>query len=230
MKDRKILCVDDEEDILTLVSSTLEKDGYTVLKTESGSEALKYAETFQPDLILLDIMMPEPDGIDVCRSIRMKQLDKQPYIYFLTAKTDEFDEILGLEIGADDYIVKPFSPRKISSKVKALFRRIEDKENVVDKVLKVGNIVLNPQSHTVTINNEERKFLRKEFDLLQFLMKRQGHVFSRSDLLNYVWGEDVYFVERTVDVHITKIRKKIDPYSHFIQTVQGVGYKLIARQ
>ncbi|MCB0280432.1 MAG: response regulator transcription factor, partial [Calditrichaeota bacterium] len=160
---------------------------------------------------------------------RMLNLSKQPYVFFLTAKTDEFDEILGLEIGADDYIIKPFSPRKISSKVKALFRRIDSKDENLDKVLKVGNIELNPQSHTVSINGEERKFLRKEFELLQFLMKRQGRVFSRADLLNFVWGEDVYFVDRTVDVHITKIRKKIDPYSHFIQTIQGVGYKLSMR-
>ena len=224
MAARKILCVDDEEDILELLESSLSKSNYEVCKATNGNQAYEKVIEVKPDLVFLDIMMPEQDGLELCKEIRSNKNIKQPYIFFLSAKTDEIDEVLGLEIGADDYIHKPFSPKKVKSKVKALFRRIDRSEDKND-LISTNGIEINRASYTVLVNGKEVRFLRKEFELLHFLMERAGTVFSREQLLENVWGEDTYFVERTIDVHITKIRKKIAPYTSMIQTIAGVGYK-----
>jgi DNA-binding response OmpR family regulator len=231
MPVKKILCVDDEEDILELLEASFSKDDYLVSKTTSAVLAYKKIISIGPDLVFLDVMMPEKDGLELCKEIRSNKNIKQPHIFFLTAKSEEIDEVLGLEIGADDYILKPFSPRKINSKVKALFRQLDriDEKNKSSDIQLVKGIEVNRISYTVEIDKKEIRFLRKEFDLLHFLMSRPGIVFSRNELLQNVWGEDAFFVERTVDVHITKIRKKISPYSKQIQTVAGVGYKFISQ-
>lgn len=225
-KKKSILCVDDEQDILEILVYNLEKEGYKVHTADDGEKALALAEKVRPDLVLLDIMMPEMDGIEVCKALRANDKLKNVVIVFLTAKSDEIDEILGLEVGGDDYVTKPFSPRKIVAKIRALFRRIDvDRENGKKEIIKINGIEINRISYTVTVGDKPVKFLHKEFELLYFLMKRPEVVFSRSNLLYHVWGEDAYYVDRTVDVHITKIRKKLGEFSRCIQTVQGVGYK-----
>ncbi len=229
-KTRTILCVDDEQDILDILVYNLKKEDYTVLTAANGETALSIAEKFKPDLIILDIMMPGLDGFEVCKSIRQNQSLKNTLVIFLTAKADEIDEIVGLEFGADDYITKPFSPRKIVTKVKTLFRRFDvQKELSDDKKSKItiGGIEINRIDYTVRVDGEEVKFLHQEFELLHFLMNHPGVVYSRNQLLYQVWGEDAYFIDRTVDVHITKIRKKLGPYGDLIDTVRGVGYKFI---
>ncbi|MBX7150983.1 response regulator transcription factor [bacterium] len=227
-KIKTILCVDDEQDLLDILSYNLKKEGYNVYTSDNGEKAIQIADRIKPDLVLLDIMMPGMDGMEVCRQIRNHPQIKDVHVIFITAKADEVDEILGLEFGADDYITKPFSPRKIITKVKAVFRREElRKEFTEDKkaIISFKGVEINRLNYTVKINNEEVKFLHKEFELLYFLMNRPGMVFSRNNLLYHVWGEDAYFVDRTVDVHVTKIRKKLGPYGDYIQTVRGVGYK-----
>lgn len=229
-KTRTILCVDDEQDILDILVYNLKKEGYTVLTAMNGEAALTIAEKFKPDMIILDIMMPGMDGLEVCKSLKQNQALKNTLVVFLTAKADEVDEIVGLEFGADDYITKPFSPRKIVTKIKTLFRRADvQRELLEDKKSKItiAGIEINRLDYTVKIDGEEVKFLHQEFELLHFLMSHPGIVYSRNQLLYQVWGEDAYFIDRTVDVHITKIRKKLGPYGDFIETVRGVGYKFV---
>lgn len=228
MSKKTILCVDDEDDILELLSLNLLKEGYEVYTATNGDEAIDLLNTIKPDLIVLDIMMPEKDGLETCKYIRNHPDLKDIYIFFLTAKTDEIDEILGLEVGADDYISKPFSPRKIVTKVKALFRRTGKDatvSNINKDIIKVRGVEINRLSYTVKVDGKEVKFLHKEFELLYFLMKRPDVVYSRNELLNNVWDENAYFIDRTVDVHVTKIRKKLGAYAKYIKTVSGVGYK-----
>lgn len=227
-KSRTILCVDDEHDILDILSYNLKKEGYNVYTADGGEKALPIVDRVKPDLVLLDIMMPGVDGLEVCKRIRNNPHVRDTHIIFLTAKADEIDEILGLEFGADDYITKPFSPRKIVSRIKAVFRRVEMRKELTDdkkNIIKIAGIEINRLNYTVTIDNQEVRFLHKEFELLYFLMNRPGMVFSRNNLLYHVWGEDAYFVDRTVDVHVTKIRKKLGPYGDCIETIRGVGYK-----
>lgn len=227
-KVKTILCVDDEHDILDILTYNLRKEGYQVFTADSGEKALNIAERVRPDMVLLDIMMEGMDGLDVCKALRQRPATQNSHIIFLTAKADEVDEILGLEFGADDYLTKPFSPRKIVTKVKAIFRRAEmQKDLQADKKdeIKIGGLEINRLRYTVHVDGEEVKFLHKEFELLYFLMNRPNMVFSRNNLLYHVWGEDAYFVDRTVDVHITKIRKKLGRYGNWIETIRGVGYK-----
>ena len=231
MSNKTILCVDDEQDIIELLSVTLRKEGYTIYTAKDGEEALTIAQQVEPDMFILDVMMPEKDGFELCKELRMDERFKTSAIFFLTAKDDEIDEVLGLEYGADDYIRKPFSPRTILAKIKAVFRRFERSstlDNASKEIVKFHNLIVDRLSYSVSIDQDEVKFLHKEFELLHFLMTHTSRVFSRRELLNYVWGEDAYFVERTVDVHITKIRKKLGDYAKHIQTVSGVGYKFSA--
>ncbi len=227
-KTKTILCVDDEQDILDILSYNLKKEGYVVHTADNGDKAVPLAEKIKPDLVLLDIMMPGKDGLEVCKAIRSHPHIKETPIVFLTAKADEVDEILGLEFGADDYVTKPFSPRKMVARVKAIFRRIEmQKESKDDKksIIRISGIEINRINYTIRIDHKEVKFLHKEFELLYFLMHRPNMVFTRNQLLYNVWGEDAFFVDRTVDVHVTKIRKKLGRYGTCIETVRGVGYK-----
>ncbi len=230
-EDIKILCVDDEQDLLDILKYNLDNAGFTVETAENGNQALELAQTFKPDLVLLDIMMPGPDGYEVCRQIRKNTDLANTTIVFLTAKGDEMDQVLGLELGADDYIQKPFSPRVVLSKVRALLR-LSSRSSTEGKkeadTLSAEGLLIDKSKRQVVIDGEETPFLKKEFDLLYFLMNREGLAFSRDNILDEVWGQDSVQVDRTVDVHINRIRKKLGSYSSYIKTIQGIGYKFSA--
>lgn len=222
----KILVVDDEQDILDLLEYNLKKEGYEVLLAKDGQQALNEASKL-PDLIILDIMMPELDGYDVCKRLRANDSTASIPILILTAKSAEVDEIIGLELGADDYMQKPISVHVLLARVKALLRRSRGPKRSNDKQLSVDEIqlVIDRDSYTVTLDSNETVFPKKEFELLSYLVMHRGKVFSRQHLLNAIWGQDVYVIDRTVDVHIRKIREKLGDNSNYIETVKGVGYR-----
>lgn len=226
---KNILVVDDEEDIVQLLKYNLEKEGYSVTTALNGAKAIQAADGVHLDLIILDVMMPELDGFEVCRRLRATQAHATTPIVFLTARVGEFDEILGLELGADDYIQKPISPRVLLARVKSILRRsteaIRTETLIMPEVLAVGDLHINRQNYTVKIQGRETFFPKKEFELLAFLASNRGKVFSRELLLNRIWGENVYVVDRTVDVHISKIREKLGDSGELIETVKGVGYR-----
>jgi two-component system alkaline phosphatase synthesis response regulator PhoP len=226
---KKILVVDDEEDIVQMLRYNLQKEGYDVTTALNGAEALRLAQQQQVDLVLLDVMMPEIDGFEVCRRMRAMPAYGSTPIMFLTARAGEIDQILGLELGADDYIQKPISPRVLMARVKTVMRRssesIRTETIVMPEVLSVGELEINRQNYTVRINGHETFFPKKEFELLAFLASNRGKVFSREVLLNRIWGENVYVVDRTVDVHVSKIREKLGDEGGLIETVKGVGYR-----
>lgn len=224
-----ILIVDDEEDILRLLRYNLEKEGYKVRTAANGLEALKIADSEEFDLVILDIMMPGMDGYDVCRKLRIHPNHLSTPIIFLTARAGELDEILGLELGADDYIQKPISPRVLLARVKRIFRRrdelVKTETLVAPEILSIDGLVINRQNYTVKIDGVEKFFPKKEFELLAFLASNPGRAFSRDELLGRIWGETVQVVERTVDVHVSKIRDKLGALSNMIETVKGIGYR-----
>jgi len=226
---KTILVVDDEEDILQLLRYNLEKEGYSVKTAANGAQALEIAEKGPLDLVLLDVMMPEVDGFDVCRKLRATPLHAVTPIVFLTARVGELDQILGLELGADDYMQKPISPRVLVARVKSVLRRsaeaVKTETLVMPEMLNVGELEINRQNYTVRVQGREAFFPKKEFELLAFLASNRGKVFSRETLLNKIWGENVYVVDRTVDVHISKIREKLGTEGELIETVKGVGYR-----
>lgn len=226
---KSILVVDDEEDIVQLLKYNLAKEGYSVATALNGVQALQAADGTDLDLIILDVMMPELDGFEVCRRLRSTPAHATTPIIFLTARVGEFDEILGLELGADDYIQKPISPRVLLARVKSILRRsteaIRTETIIMPEVLAVGDLQINRQNYTVKIQGRETFFPKKEFELLAFLAGNRGKVFSRELLLNRIWGENVYVVDRTVDVHISKIREKLGESGELIETVKGVGYR-----
>jgi two-component system alkaline phosphatase synthesis response regulator PhoP len=225
MKFEKILIVDDEKDIVELLKYNLQKEGYEVLTAYDGKSAIEKTK-LKPDLILLDIMMPEHDGFEVCRKIKSDPLTSIIPIIFLTAKDSEMDEVLGLELGAADYIQKPISIRKIIARIKNVLRKKvnidEDGKNVV---LTFKELIVDKSSYRVKIKGKDIVFPKKEFEILAFLLSNKGKVFSRNILLNNIWGEDIYVIDRTVDVHIRKIREKLGDYGDYIETVKGVGYR-----
>lgn len=227
--EKKILVVDDEQDILDLISYNLSKEGFKVFTAGDGIQGLETAKTCKPDLVILDIMMPGKDGFEVCRSLRQDPTFSATAIMFLTAKSGEIDQILGLELGADDYIQKPISPRVLLARVKTMLRRGSDNVKTemiaAPELLRVGNVEINRQNYTVRVDGKEIFFPKKEFELLAFLASNRGKVFSRESLLRRIWGESVYVIDRTVDVHVSKIREKLGPYGHWIETVKGVGYR-----
>lgn len=226
---KTILVVDDEEDILQLLRYNLEKEGYLVRTASDGAKALETASTGPVDLVLLDVMMPEVDGFEVCRKLRAMHVHAATPIMFLTARAGELDQILGLELGADDYIQKPISPRVLVARVKSILRRsaetVRTETIVMPELLNVGELEINRQNYTVRVEGRETFFPKKEFELLAFLASNRGKVFSRESLLNKIWGENVYVVDRTVDVHISKIREKLGSQCELIETVKGVGYR-----
>lgn len=219
---KKILIVDDEEDLLLMINHHLVKEGYLVTQAKDGVKALDLLDKQRFDLIVLDIMMPEMDGFEVCRRIRMKG-NKVPII-FLTARSDELDEILGLEVGADDFIRKPFSIKAFISRTKAVLRRAELTNDKVEDI-HIKGVEIRKGSYNVVIDGVPVDFPRKEFELLLFLASNPDKVFTRNSLLNQIWSDDVYVVDRTVDVHIGRIRKKLGPYRDFLKTVVGIGYQ-----
>lgn len=218
----KVLVVDDEEPILELLKYNLEKQGFDVRTATDGQIAVDVAKKFHPDLVLLDIMMPKVDGVEACRQLRAMPELVNTYIVFLTARAEEYSEVAAFDVGADDYILKPIKPRALMSRITALFRRDNAKKNTSNQI-KAGNLLIDRTSYTVKLNGKEISLPKKEFELLFFLAQNPNKVFTRDDLLQNIWGADVYVLSRTVDVHIRKVREKIG--EDCIATVKGVGYK-----
>ncbi|RTL55503.1 MAG: response regulator transcription factor [Sphingobacteriales bacterium] len=217
---KKILIADDEPDILEIISYNLTKEGYAVATAKDGDEAIEKAKLVNPNLIILDIMMPHKTGIEVCAILRAQPQFQHTLIIFLTALSDEPSHIKGLETGADDYVSKPISPKMLISRVNALFRRVQKEDG---KPLKVGNITIDPVKFVVEIDGREIMLAKKEFELLFLLAAKPGRVFLRNEILSQVWGNEVIVGDRTIDVHIRKIRQKLN--LDCITTVKGVGYK-----
>lgn len=224
-KGKKILIADDEPDILEIVGFHLKKEGYNIITAKDGDDALDKARAFKPDLVILDIMMPRKTGIEVCELMRANPEFKETYIIFLTALNDEQTHIKGLETGADDYVTKPISPKLLVSRVNAIFRRIaKPGEEISDnKTLQFENLSIDPEKFIVIANGKEVILAKKEFELLYLLASRPGRVFLRNEILSQVWGSEVIVGDRTIDVHIRKIRQKTE--MDCITTVKGVGYK-----
>ena len=218
----KVLVVDDEEDILELLKYNLKKEGYDVKTATNGVKAVEIAKSFLPDLVILDIMMPHQDGVETGRQMRLIPELNDAYLLFLTARTEEYSEVAAFDIGADDYISKPIKPRALMSRISALFRR--KKEDKKDKsVINIGELSINKSSYTVLKNDVPITLPKKEFELLYFLAENPNKVHTRDELLQNIWGSDVYVLARTVDVHIRKVREKIG--DGYITTLKGVGYK-----
>ncbi len=221
LQPAKILLVDDDPDIIELLEYNLTKEGYDIASAADGLQALEVVKKFKPDLVLLDVMMPKMDGIETARQIRLLSEFKETYILFLTARAEEYTEVAAFDVGADDYVVKPIKPRALLSRLKAILRRDAQQAETEDK-LEIGSLFINRVNYTVLNNGKPLVMPKKEFELLSFLAHHPNKVFSRDELLEKVWGSDVYVVERTVDVHIRKLREKI-PES-YIKTLKGVGY------
>ena len=217
---KRILIADDEPDILEIISYNLTKEGYEVYTAKDGNEAIDRAKILNPELIILDIMMPKKTGIEVCNILRSQSMFQETLIIFLTALSDENSQIKGLETGADDYVSKPISPKVLISRVNALFRRLHKEDG---KIIKIGNVSIDPSRFIVAIDGKDVVLAKKEFELLHLLASKPGRVFLRNEILSQVWGTDVIVGDRTIDVHIRKIRQKLG--IECITTVKGVGYK-----
>ena len=224
-KDIKILLVDDEPDILEIVGYNLSNEGYQISTAKNGQEAVSKAKKDQPHLIIMDVMMPEMDGIEACEQIRKIPELSETVITFLTARGEDYSQVAGFDAGADDYITKPIKPKVLVSKVKALLRRFKEEENGLGSIVKVGEIIINRDEYKIIQEGEEIILPRKEFELLSLLASRPGKVFKREEILDKVWGNEVIVGGRTIDVHIRKLREKIGD-DHF-KTVKGVGYKFV---
>ena len=220
-KGKKILIADDEPDILEVIQYNLVKEGYEVMTAKDGDDALTKAKAFHPHLIILDIMMPKKTGVEVCEILRSKPAFKDTLIIFLTALNDEVSHIKGLETGADDYVHKPISPKVLISRVNALFRRMHSMPD--EKIVKIENLTIDPDKFEVIVEGKDVTLAKKEFELLYLLASRPGRVFLRNEILNQIWGNDVIVGDRTIDVHIRKVRQKLG--LDCITTVKGVGYK-----
>ena len=223
-KGKKILVADDEPDILEIIQYNLTREGYEVITAKDGDDALTKIKASKPDLIILDIMMPKKNGIQVCEILRAQPAYRDTLIIFLTALSDESSHIRGLESGADDYISKPISPKVLNSRVNAVFRRLNTESG--EKIITVENIKIDPVRFEATIDNKPIILAKKEFELLYLLASRPGRVFLRNEILNQIWGNDVIVGDRTIDVHIRKVRQKLG--IDCITTVKGVGYKFDA--
>jgi len=223
-KDIQILLVDDEPDILEIVGYNLSSEGYQVITADNGVKAVKLAQKHKPHLIILDVMMPEMDGIEACEQIRKLPDLEHAIISFLTARGEDYSQMAGFDAGADDYITKPIKPKVLVSKVKALLRRYRDEE-AGSNIVKLSGITINRDEYKIEQNGEERSLPRKEFELLSLLASKPGKVFKREDILDKVWGNDIVVGGRTIDVHIRKLREKIGDDK--IKTIKGVGYKFV---
>jgi two-component system alkaline phosphatase synthesis response regulator PhoP len=221
----KILLVDDDPDIQEILSYNLIQEGYKIYLASNGKEAIKQAKKELPHLIIMDVMMPEMDGIEACEQIRKMPELENVIITFLTARNEDYSHVAGFEAGADDYINKPIKPKVFISKIKSLLRRVKENDNSIENVgtLTVGNIEINRESYLIIKDNVEIVLPRKEFELFYLLASKPGKVFKRDDILDKVWGNDVVVGGRTIDVHIRKLREKIG--DEFFKTIKGVGYK-----
>lgn len=222
--DIKILLVDDEPDILEIVGYNLKAEGYQVFTANNGAESVKVAKKISPHLILLDIMMPEMDGIEACEKIRGIKSLENVLIAFLTARGEDYSQVAGFDAGADDYITKPVKPKVLVSKVKSLLRRIKHEE-ATESTTKIGNIIINRDEYVVFKEDEKISLPRKEFELFSLLTSKPGKVFKRETILDSVWGNEVVVGGRTIDVHIRKLREKFG--DDYFKTVKGVGYKFV---
>ncbi|PCJ95485.1 MAG: DNA-binding response regulator [Flavobacteriaceae bacterium] len=221
----KVLLVDDEPDILEMVGYNLSSEGYEVFTAKNGVEAVAKAKKEIPHLIILDVMMPEMDGIEACEIIRSTPELENTIITFLTARGEDYSQVAGFDAGADDYITKPVKPKVLLSKVKALLRRLKEHKNDIEEIVQVGNIIINREEYKIVNNGKEIILPRKEFELLALLTSKPSKVFKREVILDKVWGSEVIVGGRTIDVHIRKLREKIGE-NHF-KTVKGVGYKFV---
>jgi two-component system alkaline phosphatase synthesis response regulator PhoP len=217
---RKVLIADDEPDIVEILQYNLVKEGYTVITAKDGDEAIDKAKQTHPDLVILDVMMPGKNGVEVCEILRALPEFQETIIMFLTALSDEATQIKGLTTGADDYISKPVSPKVFLTKVNSLLRRLKKEEN---KTIEINGLVIDPEKYLVTYGGNEFILAKKEFELLYFLASKPGRVFLRHEILSQIWGNDVIVGDRTIDVHVRKIRQKLG--MDCITTVKGVGYK-----
>lgn len=223
-KNTKILLVDDEPDILEIVGYNLSSEGYKVIKAKNGAEGLKKAIKERPHLIILDVMMPVMDGIEACEQMRAIPELRHSIITFLTARGEDYSQMAGYDVGADDYITKPIKPKLLISKVNALLRRFHSEEQV-NTVVKFGNLTIDREEYKILLSDKEIILPRKEFELLSLLTSKPGKVFKREEILDKVWGNEVVVGGRTIDVHIRKLREKIGDDS--FKTVKGVGYKFV---
>lgn len=227
---KRILLVDDEQDILDLLKYNLEAEGYETISATDGLQALELAQS-GPDLIILDVMLPGKDGWEVLRQLRQTENTKHIPVIFLTAKGGEIDEVVGLELGADDYIVKPISIRKLLARVKTVLRKAAASEPEPDTIIRVDEVEINPLNYSVKVAGKTVAFTKKEFEVLVYLARRRGRVVTRDTLLSEIWGDDVVVIDRTVDVHIRKIREKLgETNMHLIETIKGVGYRFKAEE
>jgi two-component system alkaline phosphatase synthesis response regulator PhoP len=222
-KDIKILLVDDEPDILEIVGYNLSQEGYNIVTATNGKEAIVMAKKEQPQLIIMDVMMPEMDGMEACENIRKIHELSNVIITFLTARSEDYSQVAGFEAGADDYISKPIKPKLLVSKVKALLRRLKSDENKNPETITVGPIIINREEYKIIKDNIEIVLPRKEFELFYLLASKPGKVFKREEILDKIWGNDVIVGGRTIDVHIRKLREKIG--DDYFKTTKGVGYK-----
>ena len=223
-KDIKILLVDDEQDILEIVGYNLAQEGYQVITASNGKEAIFKAKKELPQLIIMDVMMPEMDGIEACETIRRMPELQDTIITFLTARSEDYSQVAGFDAGADDYIAKPIKPKVLISKVKALLRRLKSDDAVASSTLIVGDIEINREEYKINKGGEVMVLPKKEFELFYLLATKPGKVFTREEILDRVWGNEVVVGGRTIDVHIRKLREKIG--DDFFKTIKGVGYKI----
>ena len=224
-KDIKILLVDDEQDILEIVGYNLSQEGYQIITASNGKEAIAKAKKEHPQLIIMDVMMPEMDGMEACENIRKIPELQDTIITFLTARSEDYSQVAGFDAGADDYIAKPIKPKVLVSKVQALLRRLKGVEGVSNSsTLNVGNIEINREEYKIVNEGKEIVLPRKEFELFYLLATKPGKVFTREEILDKVWGNEVVVGGRTIDVHIRKLREKIG--DDFFKTIKGVGYKI----
>jgi two-component system alkaline phosphatase synthesis response regulator PhoP len=224
----KILIVDDEPDILELIEYNLKKEGYQVYSASNGQEGVNEAKKVLPDLIILDIMMPKMDGIEACRIMRTMPEFKNTFMVFLTARSEEYSEIAGFNVGADDYIAKPIKPRALVSRINAILRRNSSPEEVSDNKLEVSDLVIDREAYLVFQNGNKVVLAKKEFELLYLLASKPGKVYTRENILKNIWEDSVVVTNRTIDVHIRKLREKLG--EKYVATVKGVGYKFEATE
>ncbi len=220
---QKILIVDDEPDILELIEYNLKKEGYHVFSATNGQEGINVARKTQPDLIILDIMMPKMDGIEACRLMRAMPEFKNTFMVFLTARSEEYSEIAGFNVGADDYIAKPIKPRALISRINAILRRNVSNAEVSENNIEIGDLVIDREAYLVYQKGEKVVLAKKEFELLYLLASKPGKVYSRESILKNIWEDSVIVTNRTIDVHIRKLREKLG--ETYVSTVKGVGYK-----
>lgn len=222
---KTILVIDDEKDLIKLVDFNLSKEGFLVLGAKDGPSGLEIAKKNSPDLVLLDLMLPGMDGLEVCKKLKSAQETARIPIIMLTAKAQETDRVVGLEIGADDYITKPFSPRELAARVKAILRRFEVSSQP-QEVIKINELNIDHGKRTVTLGKKQLNLTTTEFNILWHLANRPGRVITRDDLISVARGDDVFIIDRNIDVHIVALRKKLGKYKDLIETIHGVGYKL----